>query len=312
MLDPARGAISAKIAAGLDRALAARSRSGAAGGTTSRVLAGGDEWSVLDVVCTSGPADRPYEERHSGVSIAIVASGTFEYRTTVGRALMTPGSLLLGTTGRCFECGHAHASGDRCVSFRYSTEYFERLAADAGATESARAGFAVPRLPALRDVSPLVVDASRGLLGRDVAWEELSIRLGALAARLSQKQEPRSISGPARAERRVTEVVREIERSSARPLSLSQMAAMAGMSPFHFLRTFERLTGLTPHQYLRRTRLRLAALLLEDGGKVIDAALDSGFNDLSAFNKAFRSEMGMGPRRWRMEEPLRRNRAGRS
>jgi AraC family transcriptional regulator len=300
MLDAARGPISAKIAAGLTEALAARSRSGAAGMTTSRVLARGDGWSVLDVICTSGPDDRPYEERHSAVSIAIIAAGTFEYRTTVGRALMTPGSMLLGATGRCFECGHAHGEGDRCISFRYETGYFEHLAAEAGAATSAR-GFGVPRLPPLRETSAAVVEASSGLLGKEIAWEELAIRLGAVVARLSQKEPARTISAPPRVERRVTEVIREIGESSQRDLPLRQMAARAGLSPFHFLRTFERLTGLTPHQYVRRTRLREAALRL-DGGKVIDAAFESGFNDLSAFNKAFRGEFGVSPRAFRARQ----------
>src|ERR1051325_2860086 len=112
MVGTARDTLSAKIAAALADALAARARSGAEGGTSDRVLARGEGWSVLDVICTSGPSDRAYEERHSAVSIAIVASGTFGYRTTVGRALLTPGAMLLGTPGRCFECGHAHGEGD--------------------------------------------------------------------------------------------------------------------------------------------------------------------------------------------------------
>jgi AraC-like DNA-binding protein len=302
MLDAPRVAISAKIAAGLTDALAARARSGAAGGTTSRVLGrdANNAWSVLDVICTSGPADRSYEERHTGVSIAIVASGSFEYRTTVGRALMTPGSMLLGAEGRCFECGHTHAEGDRCISFRYSSEYFERLAADAGAKESAARGFAVPRLPALREFSAIVVEATRGLLGRDVAWDELAVRLGAAAARSSQKKSAAVTAAPAGAERRVTAVIREIERSSAGDLPLPRLAGMAGLSPFHFLRTFQRLTGLTPHQYVRRLRLREAALrLAEADGKVIDAAYESGFTDLSAFNKGFRAEFDVSPRLFR-------------
>src|SRR2546430_5544229 len=35
--------------------------------------------------------------------------------------LMTPGSLLLGNAGQCFECGHEHGLGDRCLSDRKST-----------------------------------------------------------------------------------------------------------------------------------------------------------------------------------------------
>jgi AraC-like DNA-binding protein len=133
-----------------------------------------------------------------------------------------------------------------------------------------------------------------------VGWNELAIRLAAGAARLSQAGSLGAVSAPARVERRVTEVVREIERSCARDLPLNQMAKMAGLSPFHFLRTFERLTGLTPHQYVRRARLREAALRLAHGeAQVIEIAFDVGFNDLSAFNRAFRAEFGASPRSYR-------------
>jgi hypothetical protein len=132
------------MAAELDRALARRARHGEAGATAGRLLARGDGWSVRDVVCTSGPADRPFEELHTEVSIAIVAAGTFQYRSPSGRALMTPGSLLLGNAGHCFECGHEHGVGDRCIAFAYSSEYFERIAADVGASPGALA-FRSPR-----------------------------------------------------------------------------------------------------------------------------------------------------------------------
>ncbi len=76
----------------------------------------------------------------------------------------------------------------------------------------------------------------------------------------------------------------------------------AGLSPYHFLRTFERLTGLTPHQYVRRARLRQAAMrLAADPGRVLDIALDSGFGDVSNFNRAFRAEFGVSPRGYRRQ-----------
>ena len=110
-----------------------------------RILARGEGWSVEHVVCSSGPRDRPFEEQHSHVSIAIVAAGTFQYRTQNGAGreseLMTPGSVLLGNAGQFFECGHEHGTGDRCISFRYTPDYFERL--------SAGARFHLPRLPPL-------------------------------------------------------------------------------------------------------------------------------------------------------------------
>ena len=57
-------------------------------------------------MCTAGPRDRTFEEQHARVNIAIVAGGTFQYRSRAGRELMTPGSVLLGNPGECFECGH--------------------------------------------------------------------------------------------------------------------------------------------------------------------------------------------------------------
>jgi len=69
----------AKIAVELERALASRAANGAPGRATARRLGCGDGWTVSDVICTSGPQDRPFEERRTGVSIAIVAAGSFQY-----------------------------------------------------------------------------------------------------------------------------------------------------------------------------------------------------------------------------------------
>src|ERR1700704_3907334 len=114
----------AKIAVGLARGLAKRTHGGP-GRVDARVLGKGNGWTVEDIVCSSGPQDRSYDEQHQHVAIAIVTSGTFQYRGSGsnGREMMTPGSLLLGSPGQCFECGHEHDVGDRCLSFRFTPEY---------------------------------------------------------------------------------------------------------------------------------------------------------------------------------------------
>ncbi|MBV9036581.1 MAG: helix-turn-helix transcriptional regulator [Acidobacteriaceae bacterium] len=84
------------------------------------------------------------------------------------------------------------------------------------------------------------------------------------------------------------------------PADLVSLAHLARLSPYHFLRTFQVLTGTTPHQYLLRGRLRRAAVrLLSEKRKIAEIALDCGFEDLSNFNRAFRSEFGMSPRLYR-------------
>jgi len=105
---------------------------------------------------------------------------------------------------------------------------------------------------------------------------------------------------PSNAEARITGAVRTIDRQPEAELTLDALARDAGLSRYHFLRTFEHLTGVTPHQYVRRARLREAAVrLVAEPGTVLDIALDCGFGDVSNFNRAFRTEFGMSPRAYR-------------
>ncbi|MGH7720225.1 MAG: helix-turn-helix transcriptional regulator, partial [Gemmatimonadaceae bacterium] len=289
-----------KIAVEVERALARRAVNGTPGGVAARVLASGDGWTVEDVICTSGPRDRPFEERHSTVGIAIVAAGTFQYRSPAGRELMTPGSLLLGNAGQCFECGHEHGTGDRCIAFHYAPDYFERLAADAGSS-AAQLQFRLPRLPPLRELSALVARACTALMERARApWEEIGILLAGQVVRLAAGMGTDRSSAPRAAVGKVTRTVRTIERHPGADFTLGGMAREAGLSPYHFLRTFERVTGVTPHRYVRRARLREAAMRLAvERAKVIEIALASGFDDVSNFNRAFRAEFGVTPRAYR-------------
>jgi AraC family transcriptional regulator len=290
----------AKIAAELDRALTRRREDGGPGRTRPRLLARGDGWTVADVLCTSGPRDRPFEEQHERYTIAVVLAGSFQYRSTPGRALMTPGSLMLGNPGDCFECGHEHGEGDRCVSFWYAPGYFEQLAADAG-MRGTNPHFQVPCLPALPDWSSLVARAGAGATGsREVAWDEMGVRLAVDAMRTAAGMSSDPASLPLSAESRVTKAIRTIDRCPRARLTLDVLCREAGLSRYHFLRTFERVAGVTPHQYVRRARLREAAVrLLTEPGTILDIALDCGFNDVSSFNRAFRAEFRDAPRRFR-------------
>ena len=179
-------------------------------------MARGRGWTVHDVVCSCGPQDRPYDERHDQVTIAIVTAGSFQYRGSArnGRELMTPGSLLLGSPGQCFECGHEHGVGDRCLSFSFAPEYFEVITAGIGRGGTTHR-FRSLRLPPVRMLSPVIADACAALVGStDVAWEELGIRLAAQAVQADGDREPdRRATSPA-AVARVTRTVRK-NRSAA-------------------------------------------------------------------------------------------------
>jgi AraC-like DNA-binding protein len=256
---------------------------------------------VEDVLCTAGPQDRPFEEQHSQVCIAIVTAGSFQYRSAAGRELMTPGSIFLGNAGQCFECGHEHGTGDRCLSFHYTRDHFEELAAGTG-VRGAKAVFRPLRLPPLRALSPLVARAGAALAGAGkVSWEELSVQLAAQTIQLAAGLSPGPNDAPPAAVARVTRVVRMIERYPESSHKLRDLSREAGLSTFHFLRTFESLTGATPHQYVLRMRLRRAAVRMShEPGKVVDIALDCGFGDVSNFVRSFRAEFGVSPRAYRL------------
>src|SRR5262249_20412330 len=103
-----------------------------------------------------------------------------------------------------------------------------------------------------------------------------------------------------RDERRVTDALRRIEAQSAEQLTLTELARVAAMSPYHFLRTFRAVVGMTPYQFVLRTRLHRAAVHLRHSNESISTiALDAGFNDLSPFNRRFRCLMGASPRAYR-------------
>jgi AraC family transcriptional regulator len=271
-------------------------------------IAAGDGWTVEHVLCTFGPKDKPFEEQHDEVRIAMVLAGSFHYRAAIAspsgrrdsRVLMTPGSLLLGNAGQCYECSHEHGIGDRCLAFGFTPEYLERVGVGVAARD-----FRVPRVPPIRALSPLIARACAGLgVDKSWPWEELSLQLAARVAQLLNGDSAASAkteAAPPNAEARVSRIVRAIDHHLDTNLTLANLARAAGLSPYHFLRTFTRLTGVTPHQYILRARLRAASTRLsrEPTTKVIDIALDSGFRDLSNFTHAFRAEFGMSPRRYR-------------
>jgi AraC-like DNA-binding protein len=264
--------------------------------TSSRLLASGPGWRVDDVACTAGPRDRPFEERHEGVCIAAVTRGSFRYRTTQGTALLAPGALLLGNHGHCFECGHEHATGDRCLSFHYMPEFFQAVVRSAPGAR--RSNFARPQVPP-HAATTAIVAAAEAARDDPARLEELALIVaGTVVTASSDVQSLRTPSS--RDARRITAALQRIEAAAAQRLSLAALAREAAMSPYHFLRTFRAVVGMTPHQYVLRARLHRAALRLRRSDEEIAAvALAEGFNDLSTFNRRFRRLVGVTPSAWR-------------
>ena len=78
-------------------------------------------------------------------------------------------------------------------------------------------------------------------------------------------------------------------------VTLPQLAELAGMTPYHVIRCFNRETGLSPHAYLNQLRLREARRLLAQGQRPAEVAISVGFYDQSALNRHFRKAFGVTP-----------------
>ena len=93
--------------------------------------------------------------------------------------------------------------------------------------------------------------------------------------------------------RRAVESALWIDANSHKAITLDDAAEQAGISAFHFLRLFSDVLGVTPHQYLVRSRLRHAARrLADDDSAITDIAYDVGFGDLSNFVRTFHRAAG--------------------
>jgi AraC family transcriptional regulator len=266
-----------------------------AGAPRARVIAQGEGWSVSDLTCHLGPQDRRFEERVEQVTIAAVIEGTFFYRTARRDVLLYPGSFLLGDAGVSFECGHEHSVGDRCVSFQFAPSLFEEIAA--AVTGSYRFRFPMAMLPAIRKLTVASVDAEIHARGADrVAPDQAALRLAQSVLTVASGSTASPVRAAAHEQRRINDVLRYIEEQAEQPLSLGELAGMAGMSRYHFVRVFQRITGLTPYQYLLGVRLRRTAVTLCTSAMPITGiALDAGFGDLSTFHGRFRQVFGQSP-----------------
>ncbi len=77
--------------------------------------------------------------------------------------------------------------------------------------------------------------------------------------------------------------------------SLADLAAGAGLSPFHFHRVFKKVAGVTPKAFAAEMRARRAAENLSTAGTVTEAIYDAGFNSSSRFYETAAARLGMTP-----------------
>lgn len=272
---------------------------GERGSATVATIFQGDGWRLADILCSADASDPSFEEQHDYVSIALVMAGAFSYRSSAGSGDLCSGSVLLGSPRTHFSCNHQHGAGDRCIAFQFSPERYEELLASLGA---AKAGMIFPRvaLPVSSRGAALFARTEALASGhaRGTAHELALCTVSWVIEALGRMARDRTPT-PAQS-RSMLAVARAIDEDVSAEHSLRTLAALASMSPFHFIRCFKRVVGTTPHAYVRIARLRAAGrLLCAPNLPIASVAFEVGFQDLSVFNHAFRQTFGVTPRQLR-------------
>lgn len=110
-------------------------------------------------------------------------------------------------------------------------------------------------------------------------------------------------------ESRLTETLRPvltyIQKHHSESVTIEQLAKIAHMSSSYFMSCFKQNFGLGAIEYLNQVRIRSACDLLRNTDRSIsDIAFDTGFHNLSNFNRQFRTKVGCSPQTYRKESVL--------
>lgn len=221
---------------------------------------------------------------HRELSIVTVLSGT--EITTIGerKFVAGPGTTLL------INPNEPHSSFSiQCHyrSLKVSPELISRIAGDMPGTGS---GFRLLR-PFIDDASIFSMFLSiQDDLIRSISPSDLETRVVSSLHRLIQHE---SIDSPQEFQSRkrsagLQKAEEYLQTHFTESISLDDLAATAGLSKFHLLRSFRSKFGISPHEYRNQLRIALARRMLRSGLSIIKTALETGFCDQSHLARHFK------------------------
>ena len=233
---------------------------------------------------------------HPHFSIGAITGGHSHYLNQRSRQEVGPGSLVLMNPEEVHACNPIADQPWSYLMFYLDTDWLRSQQEEAGLGSE----FRPFDMTASRD--PLLYQGLQHLhhqlvqgpdpLAREVACHLFSRQL------LARLTPARWDDRPPQHLQRAAELMQD---DSASPLSLSQLSAVAGLTPSHFVRAFSQHYGMTPHAYLLDQRIRHARTLLRQGQPLAEVALASGFADQAHFQRQFKRRVAATPGQYRTQ-----------
>lgn len=233
---------------------------------------------------------------HAHFSIGAITGGHSHYLNQRSLQEVGPGSLVLMNPEEVHACNPIADQPWSYLMFYLDTDWLRGQQEEAGLGSE----FRPFDMTASRD--PLLYQGLQHLhhqlvkapdpLAREVACHLFSRQL------LARLTPARWDDRPPQHLQRAAELMQD---DSASPLSLSQLSAVAGLTPSHFVRAFSHHYGMTPHAYLLDRRIRHARTLLKQGQPLAEVALASGFADQAHFQRQFKRRVAATPGQYRTQ-----------
>lgn len=188
------------------------------------------------------------------------------------------------------------------ATFRISRELMEECAMQLGLTgrEARIEHQAMESDEVLRPLAlALLAELKAGCPDGPVVAERLA---SALLCCILQRQ---ARSGPRVTAAALARVQAHVEAHLQRAITLDELAEVAGMSRFHFVRVFDAAMGATPHQWVLERRIEQAKRMLWAPGApaILEVALACGFGSASHFSAQFKKHTGKTPLAWQKSRP---------
>lgn len=237
---------------------------------------------------------------HRRYGIGVMECGGMRFRFLGRDFTAEPGCVHLTTPG---EMHDGHAATDQGWAYRMlylDPDVVEDAASQAAGRPVASPDFATgvlhdPQLAERVRACHRLLDSEHApLLAQQTVLVET---LGLWVARHAEARHAAPRCGP---EPRGVALAREyIHAHYAKDIRLDDLARLALLSPFHFVRAFRRALGAPPHAYLLHARLSAARSLLRTDMRLADVAQETGFADQAHLTNAFRRTIGLTPGRYR-------------
>lgn len=233
---------------------------------------------------------------HETFSIGAITEGSTRYLNGRVSQLVGPGTVVLMNPGDMHACNptdaqawsysmlHVDATWLACIQDELGYSVDGRFRPFAETATTALFG----GLQALHAV--LVDDGASQLEKQGAAIGFFSGMLASLA--------PGQVAAPA-ADPRLARAAEFINDNFSLDLSLAEISAAAGLSPAHFIRSFKRRFGMTPHAYLVNRRIQVGRSQLKRGLPIAEVASNAGFADQAHFQRAFKRHVAATPGQYR-------------